>query len=71
MTSRNKCKLKDELLNRLITLNNKLNMLSAAWLPSEQARAQVQEQRQALFAEIKFHRAKGHDGKPCPAIHPV
>lgn len=69
MASRNKCKLKDDLVSQLITLNNKLNMLSAAWLPSEQARAQVQEQRQELFAEIKLHRAKGHDGKPCPAAH--
>jgi len=69
MASRNECKLRDELVNRLIALNNKVNMLSAAWLHSEQARAQVQEQRQELVAEIKLHKTKGHDGKPCPAVH--
>ena len=71
MASRNKCKLKDDLLNRLMTLNNKLNILSTSWLHSEQARAQAQEQRQELFAEIKLHRTKGHDGKPCPAVDHV
>ena len=62
-----RCKLKDDLVNQLVALNNKLNMLNVAWLPSEQARAQVQERRQELCAEIKLHGAKGHDGKPCPA----
>jgi len=68
MASIKKCKLKEELVNQLVTLNNKLNMLSAAWLHSEEARAKVQEQRQELFAEIRLHRSKGHDGKPCPAV---
>jgi hypothetical protein len=27
----------------------------------------VQQQRESLYAEIKHHRAKGHEGKPCPA----
>jgi len=61
------CKLKDGLVNQLIALNNKLNTLSVAWLHSPQARAQVQGRRQELYAEIKLHGARRHNGKPCPA----
>jgi hypothetical protein len=68
MTSGNKCKVKDDLVNQLIALNNKLNTLSPALLHSEQARAEVQERRESLYVEIKRHRAKGHEGKPCPAV---
>ena len=68
MTMGNKCEVKDDLVNQLVALNNKLNTLSPALLRSEQARAEVQEERQRLYVEIKRHRAKGHDGKPCPAI---
>src|SRR5437868_12405615 len=68
MTMRNRCKVKDDLVNQLVTLNDKLNTLSPALLRSEQARAEVQDQRERLYVEIKLHRAKGHDGKPCPAI---
>jgi hypothetical protein len=68
MTSGNKCKVKDGLVNQLIALNNKLNTLSPALLRGERARAEVQEQRERLYFEIKRHRAKGHDGKRCPAI---
>jgi hypothetical protein len=71
MTSGNKCKVKDDLVNQLIALNNKLNTLSPAWLRSQQARAVVQEQRESLYVEIKQHRAKGHDGKSCPAAQRV
>ena len=71
MTSGNKCKVKDDLVNQLTALNDKLNTLSPAWLNSEQARAEVQERREALYVEIKRHRAKGHEGKPCPAIQRV
>jgi hypothetical protein len=67
MTSRNKCKVKDDLVNQVIALNNKLNTLSPAFLHGEQARAQVQEHRETVYLEIKRHRAKGHEGKPCPA----
>jgi hypothetical protein len=67
MASENKCKVKDGLVNRLIALNNKLNTLSPALLRGEQARAEVQERRQELSVEITHHRAKGHNGKPCPA----
>jgi hypothetical protein len=58
---------KDHLVNQLLALNNKLNTLSPTLLHSEQARAKVEEQRQSLYVEIKLHRAKGHEGKPCPA----
>jgi len=68
MTSENKCKVKDDLVNQLIALNNKLNTLSPALLHSQQARAEVQERRENLHVEIKRHRAKGHEGKPCPAV---
>ena len=67
MTSENKCNVKDDLVNQLIALNNKLNTLSPALLHSEKARAEVQERRESLYVEIKRHRAKGHQGKPCPA----
>ena len=66
-TSENKCKVKDDLVNQLIALNNKLNTLSPALLHSEQARAEVQVRRESLYVEIKQHRARGHQGKPCPA----
>ena len=68
MTSGKKCKVKDNLVNQLIALNNKLNTLSPDLLHSEQARAEVQEKRESLYVEIKRHRAKGHEGKPCPAV---
>ena len=68
MTPGNKCSVKDDLVNQLIALNNKLNTLSPALLHSEQARAEVQERRENLYVEIKRHRAKGHEGKPCPAV---
>ena len=67
MTSGNKCNVKDDLVNQLIALNNKLNTLSPALLHSEQARAIVQDRRESLYLEIKRHRAKGYEGKPCPA----
>ncbi|MGD0962741.1 MAG: hypothetical protein ABSA57_02430 [Candidatus Acidiferrales bacterium] len=59
--------MKDNLVNQLITLNSKLNTLSPGLLRNEQARAEVQEKRESLYLEIKLHRKKGHDGKPCPA----
>ena len=68
MTSQIKCKVKDDLVNQLVDLNNKLNTLSPALLHGEQARAEVQERRESLYVEIKRHRAKGHEGKPCPAV---
>jgi hypothetical protein len=71
MTSGNKCKVKDVLVNQLIALNDKLNTLNPAWLHSQQARAVVQERRESLYVEIKRHRAKGHEGKPCPAAQRV
>ena len=68
MTSGNHCQVKDDLVNRLIALNNKLNTLSPSLLHSEQAREEVQQQRENLYVEIKRHRAKGHGGKPCQAV---
>jgi hypothetical protein len=68
MTSGNQCQVKNDLVNQLIALNDKLNTLSPAMVRSEHARAEVQQQRENLYVEIKRHRAKGHRGKPCPAV---
>jgi hypothetical protein len=48
MTSGNKCKVKDDLVNQLVALNSKLNTLSPSLLHGEQARAEVQERRENL-----------------------
>lgn len=68
MTWVKQCHVKDDLVNQLIALNDKLNTLSPALLHSEQAREEVQQQRENLYVEIKRHRVKGHQGKPCPAV---
>jgi hypothetical protein len=68
MASGTKCRVNDNLVNQLIALNNKVNTLSPNLLHSEQARAEVQERRESLYVEIKRHRARGHEGKRCPAI---
>ena len=61
------CKVKDALVKELVALNGKLDNLSPALIRGDQARAEVQERRESLQVEIRHHRAKGHDGKPCPA----
>jgi hypothetical protein len=61
------CRVKDELVNQLTALNDKLNILSPDLVHGEEERADVQQRREVLYAEIKRHRAKGHEGKPCPA----
>jgi hypothetical protein len=65
------CQVKDELVSRLTALNNKLNLLSPALVHGDEERAEVQLERENLYAAIKHHRAKGHDGKPCPAASKV
>ena len=54
-------------MSQLVALNNKLNLLSPDLVHGDEERAEVQQQRENLYAEIKHHRAKGHEGKPCPA----
>ena len=61
------CQIKDALVNQLIALNNKLNLLSPHLVRSEEERAEVEQQRESLYSDLKRHRSKGHDGKPCPA----
>jgi hypothetical protein len=61
------CSVKEDLVNQLIDLNCKVNSLSPNWLQSAEARAEVQQRREFVYAEIKRHRTKGHEGKPCPA----
>jgi hypothetical protein len=65
------CPVKDDLVSQLIVLNNKLNLLSPELVQGDEERAEVQQQRENLYAEIKRHRAKGHEGKPCPAARKV
>jgi hypothetical protein len=63
------CEVRDDLVSRVTVLNEKLNKLSPTRLdsPEPEALAEVHAQRASLFAEMKRHQAKGHDGKPCPA----
>jgi hypothetical protein len=61
------CLVKDELVSQLVALNNKLNLLSPDLVHGDKERAKVQQERENLYTEIKHHRAKGHQGKPCPA----
>ena len=68
MTSGNQCKVKDDLVNQLIALSNKLNALSPTLVHSEQAQEEVQQQREKLYVEMMRHRAKGHRGKSCPSF---
>jgi hypothetical protein len=65
------CRVKDELVSQLVALNNKLNLLSPDLVHGDEERAEVQQQRENLYSEIKHHRAKGHQGKPCPAAKQV
>jgi len=65
------CQVKDELVSQLVALNNKLNLLSPDLVHGDEERAEVQQLRENLYAEIKHHRAKGHGGKPCPAAKQV
>lgn len=62
-----RCSVKEDLVNQLIHLNCKVNRLSPNWLQSAEARVEVQQQRESVSAEIRLHRTKGHEGKPCPA----
>jgi hypothetical protein len=55
------CQVKDELVSQLIALNNKLNLLSPDLVHGDEERAEVQQRRESLYAEIKHHRAKGHE----------
>jgi hypothetical protein len=68
MTSGKQCRVKDNLVNQLTDLNNKLNTLSPALVRGGQERDEIQQRREALYMEIKLHRKKGHQGKPCPAV---
>jgi hypothetical protein len=67
MAAEKKCRVNNDLVNRLVTLNGKLNTLSPTVVHSSQGRAEVQAQREQLFVEIRQHKTRGHGGKPCPA----
>jgi hypothetical protein len=61
------CQAKDELVSQLVALNNKLSLLGPDLVHGEEERAEVQPLSENVDTEIKHHRAKGHEGKPCPA----
>jgi len=67
MTSGTNCKVKDNLENQLILLNDKLNFLNPSHVHDEKAREEIQVRRESLHIEIKQHKKKGHNGQPCPA----
>jgi hypothetical protein len=60
------CQVKDELVSQLVAWNNKLNLLSPDLVHGDEERAEVQQQRENLYAEIEHHKARGNEGKPCP-----
>jgi hypothetical protein len=70
MTSGQKCAVKDNLVNQLILLNDKLNALNPGWERNEKAREEIQLRREVLYLEIKQHRKKGHNGQRCPGVEP-
>lgn len=65
--NRMNCRVKDELVKQLSTLNSKLNLLSPDLVYGDAERAEVQTQREKVQAELKLHNSKGHQGKSCPA----
>ena len=67
MPSETKCNVREDLVNQLIALNNKLNTLSPTFVHSSEERAEVQERREILHIDLKRHKMKGHEGKACPA----
>jgi len=70
MKSENGCRVQADLVSELSALNGKLNTLSPHWVRSDKERDEIQKQRETLQAELKQHRAKGHDGKRCPSFDP-
>lgn len=65
--NRMNCRVKDELVKQLSTLNSKLNLLSPDLVYGDVERAEVQTRREKVQAELKLHNSKGHQGKSCPA----
>jgi len=47
------CQVKDQLVSQLVALNNKLNLLSPDLVHGDAERAEVQQQRENLYSEIK------------------
>jgi len=68
MKSENGCRVQADLVSELSALNGKLNTLSPHWVRSDKERDEIHKQRETLQAELKQHRAKGHDGKRCPSF---
>ena len=61
------CKAHAEMMDALVALNNKLNLLSPNRVSGREQVERVSERREELLVEIKHHRKKGHDGRPCPS----
>jgi hypothetical protein len=62
------CKVNDALVAQMIVLNDELSALGPSSFRDDQVRAEIQQKRESLHAEIRVHRKKGHDGKTCPAV---
>ena len=60
------CQVKDELVSRLVALNNKLNLLSPDLVHGDEERAEVQQQRENLYSEIK-HQGEGTRRQTVPS----
>jgi hypothetical protein len=61
------CKTYSDLVDAIVVLNNKLNRLSPSYVSGDRPLAEISALRDALLIEMRHHRKKGHDGKPCPA----
>jgi hypothetical protein len=64
------CQTNNDLVEAIVSLNNKLNRLSPDRVSEEGQLAEIAEQREVLLIEMRNHRKRGHDGKPCPANAP-
>jgi hypothetical protein len=62
------CSIERDLVGKLTLLSDRLNTLNPAWEHDPNQRDEIQQRRQELQIEIKQHRAKGHEGKPCPSF---
>jgi hypothetical protein len=60
------CKKHSHLVDTIQILNSKLNTLSLHRVSDSGQQLQISEQRDSLLNEMRHHRRKGHDGKPCP-----
>ena len=61
------CEVKEKLQSRLVTLNDKLNLLRPKAGTTDKERMNLLRARVSLNDEIREHLRCGHDGNRCPA----